>query len=67
MATKDNTIGIYNTTVPAVMAFPALHEAKQYMKDGKPKGSPKYSASFMYAPAHADLPEMKKAAAAAVK
>lgn len=63
MATKDNTIGIYNTTVPAVMAFPALHEAKQYMKDGKAKGEPKFGATFIFNPASPDIAGMKKKAA----
>jgi Protein of unknown function (DUF2815) len=59
MATKDNTIGIYNTTVPAIMVFPATHEPKQYMKDGKAKGEPKYGGTFVFDPASPDIKGMK--------
>lgn len=52
--------GIFNLTLPVVLAFPNLLEAKPFMKNGKPQGDPKYSANLIIAADHPDLKPMKE-------
>lgn len=55
--------GTFTLTSPVVMTFPNLLEAKAFMKNGKAKGDPKYSANFVFDAEHPDLKGMKELAA----
>lgn len=58
----ENQDGIYNLTKPVVMAFPQLAVAKPFVRNGQPKGEPKFKATFVFEPDNADLAALKKLA-----
>jgi hypothetical protein len=58
----DASTGLYNLTVPAILCFPALFEAKKFKRGGKEQGEPKYQSTFMFAPDHPDLAAIKSLA-----
>jgi Protein of unknown function (DUF2815) len=49
----------FMTTSPVTLIFPTLITPKQFQKDGKPTGDPKFSATFLFSPDHPDLAAMK--------
>lgn len=55
--------GIYNLTIPVVMSFPQLLEAKPFMENGKAKGEAKYSANLNFDANSSDLKAIKELAA----
>lgn len=63
MADSSNE-GIFRTTIPVVMSFPNLFEAKAFMENGKAKGEPKFSANLNFP---ADSEELKAIKALAAK
>lgn len=60
MTEANKTDGIYNLTLPVVMVFPNLVEAKAFMKNGKAQGDPKYGATLVVPADHPDLKPMKE-------
>jgi hypothetical protein len=61
--TDDKTDGIFSLTVPVIMAFPQLFEAKAFKENGKEKGEPKYSANLVFPGDSEDLKNLKALAA----
>jgi len=59
MSEAAKTDGIFNLTVPVVMTFPQLFDAKAFTKNGKAQGEPKYSANFEFPIASEDLKAIK--------
>lgn len=57
------TEGRVSLTIPVILAHPSLFEPKQFKKNGKPNGEPKFSGNFVFAPDNADLKRMKTIAA----
>lgn len=56
--------GIFNTTTPAIMAHPALIEAKKFKdRQGRETGEPKHSVSIVLDTEHPDLKGLKTLAA----
>ena len=58
----DNTVrldGVYSFLKPAIMTYPVLFEPKAYIEDGKPKGEPKFSSSFIFDADSEDLKAIK--------
>lgn len=64
MANED---GVYNLTLPVVMAFPSLLTPRAFQRNGKAQGEPKYGANFVFKPDSPDLAGMKAKAAAVAK
>lgn len=67
MATNEQSVGIFDMTVPAVMVFPALLQPKAYQENGKDKGEPKYGGTFLFAAEHPDLKALKAACLAVAR
>lgn len=63
MTNTERTEGIYNLTQPVVMSFPHVLEPKVFTENGRPKGEPKYSASFNFPADSEDLKALKALAA----
>lgn len=63
MTDTVKTDGIYNLTLPVVMAFPQLFEAKAFKENGKEKGEPKFSCNLVFPVDSADLKALKQLAA----
>lgn len=59
--------GIFNVTIPVVMAFPQLFEAKAFMRNGKPQGDPYFSGNFIFKRDNPDLRAMSDLAKAVAK
>lgn len=57
----------YTFKTPQRAVFINAFEPKAFMKDGKPKGDPKYSITFVIPPNTPELEGLKKAAAAAAR
>lgn len=58
----SDTKGIYSLTAPAVLAFPALLEARKFKRNGKETGDPKFGATFVFPADSGDLKAMKELA-----
>ena len=56
---EASTEGLYQTTVPALISFPNLLEAKAVTRGKKSLGEPKYSLNLEMTPDHPDLPLLK--------
>lgn len=56
---SDADKGQFSSTEPVPMVFPHLIEPVAFKEDGKDKGEPKFSASFVYDPTSADLTAAK--------
>lgn len=64
----ENTPILFAFTQPVILTFPNLFTPKAFKgKGGQPNGEAKYSANFMFAPDHPDLPAYKAALVAAAK
>jgi hypothetical protein len=64
MTNVVKTDGIFNLTLPVVMSFPHLFEAKAYTPPGgKATGEPKFSANLNFAADSEDLKSLKQLAA----
>jgi Protein of unknown function (DUF2815) len=63
MTEVQKSDGIFNLTMPVVMTFPALFEAKAFKKAGKETGEPKFKASFVFSKDSDDLKALKTLAA----
>lgn len=59
MANTAYTDGIYGLTIPVVMTWPNLFEARQYKENGIAKGEPKFSADFIFTPDNEDMKAIK--------
>lgn len=65
---SDALSGIFSTTVPVVMAHPALLEPRKFKDSkGRESGEPKYSASFLFDPDSPDFKSIKGLALAIAK
>lgn len=51
--------GLLSLTVPVVMTFPNLLEAKSVQRGGKSTGDPKFSANFEFNTDHPDFPRVR--------
>lgn len=60
---EANQDGRYALLRPVILAHPALFEPKQFKKNGKPTGEPKYSGTFVLPADSEDLKAMKTLAA----
>lgn len=58
---------IVKITVPVILSFPNLDEARSVKKNGKPTGEPKFSASFEFDPTSDTLKTIKAEALAVAK
>lgn len=63
MTEAQKTDGFFNLTMPVVMTFPVLFEAKAFKKNGKETGEPKFKASFVFPKDSEDLKALKTLAA----
>lgn len=59
--------GIFDLTVPVVLAHPHLFEAVKFKRNGKEQGEPKYGASFVFDADNPDLKDLKARAVALAK
>lgn len=57
--TEAKSDGIFTLSVPVVMAFPNLLEAKAFKKNGKDTGEAKFSANFIFEANSDELKAMK--------
>ncbi len=60
MANENADSGIFNSTIPTLMAFPHLLVPQPFKARGTEKGEPKYGASFVLEPNSPDLESLKK-------
>lgn len=68
MADENQQSGIFNATIPVILAHPALYVPRAFKdKKGKEQGEPKFSANFVFEPDSPDLTAAKKVAAAVAK
>jgi len=58
---------LFNLTMPVPMVFPNVFVARQFKKNGKPTGEPKFDAAFVFEPDSEDLKAMKALAIKAAK
>jgi Protein of unknown function (DUF2815) len=63
MTDVSKTDGIFNLTLPVIMSFPSLFEAKAFKKNGKDAGEAKFSANFNFPADSEDLKGLKQLAA----
>lgn len=66
---SDKTVGMFELSAPAILAFPNLLTPRAFVSKGKANGQEKFDATFLFRPDHPDLAPMKQAllAAAATK
>lgn len=64
---KKSDAGIFDLTVPVVMTFPALYEPRKFKRNGKERGDPKYSASFVFEPEDEEFKAVKRHIVAVAK
>ena len=67
MSEENSPTGLYAVSNTATLLYPKLFEAVPYMKDGKPKGEPKFSCVFLLKTSHPELTELQKKAVAVAK